>query len=92
MAVSVAGDGTAHAWYVDGTWSAGTVSDLAADATGRFELPDGRAPAEIEAIAVDPARPDVVWTRFRDGATVTGSVTRPVTLVLPRIDPRAGRG
>jgi len=80
VAVAIAGDGVVHAWYADGTWSAGTASDLAATATGSFELPSGRAPADIAAISFDPAASERVWTRFHDASSLAGTVTQPASL------------
>lgn len=80
VAASIAADGTAHAWYLDGTWSSGTTADLAAHTTGTFDLPDGRAPSDIATITFDPTLPHLVWTRFRDGSTATGTITAPATI------------
>lgn len=81
VAVAMSSDGYTHAWYADGTWSTGTRTGLASVATGRFDLPPGYEPGDISAIAfqepTDPQLPDLVWTRFSDGATRLGSIEHP---------------
>lgn len=78
LAVAIGSDGVTRAWYTDGTWSAGTPDALAVSGGGSFTVEAGYDLGDIEAIAFEghpnAALPDIVWTRFRDGSTVAGTV------------------
>ncbi|MCB9566338.1 MAG: serine hydrolase [Myxococcales bacterium] len=74
VALAMSPDGLAHAWYADGTWSAGTPTELAASGGGTYSLPEGRAAADVAAIAFDPTVEGAVWVLFRDGAIELGQV------------------
>lgn len=72
VAVALAPDGAAIAWYRDGTLSRGVAEDLGRDGEEGFTCPEGRDPADIATITREGDR---VWTRWADGSVSLGVPT-----------------
>jgi hypothetical protein len=69
--MGIASDGTVYTWYLDGTVSKGTRTDLGALGSYPYAPAPGKTPQDIVGIGIAPSN-DWVYAWYRQGTVSTG--------------------